>query len=220
VRLAMDNHCPDVLIAELRHTRADLLRRDGRDRDPNPHCSVCRWWHECDAHWRWDDHLSLVAGISKLQRKQLQAWEAVTVEHLATFPLPIKQHPEHGSKDGYVRVREQARVQVAGRNQGRPVHELLEILEERGLSRLPQPSPGDMFFDLEGDPFVGSGGREYLFGVVTEDEGGNAIYDSRWGTRHRRKSKRSSGSWIWSCRAGCGIQRCTSITSRPMSRRL
>src|SRR5579872_1705152 len=150
--------------------------------EPNLHCSICRWWPECDAQWRRDDHLSLVAGISKLQRKQLQAWETVTVEQLASFPLPIPKRPERGSKDGYVRVREQARVQVAGRNQGRPVHELLEILDERGLARLPQPSPGDVFFDLEGDPFVGSGGREYLFGVVTEDEGGNAIYDSRWGT--------------------------------------
>jgi tetratricopeptide (TPR) repeat protein len=33
VRLAMDNNCPDELIAELRHTKADLLRRDGRDRE-------------------------------------------------------------------------------------------------------------------------------------------------------------------------------------------
>jgi len=110
-----------------------------------------------------DDHLSLVAGISKLQRKQLQAWETVTVDQLAKLPLPFQQRPEHGSKDGYIRVREQARVQVAGRDQERPVHELLEILDERGLSRLPEPSPGDVFFDLEGDPFVGLRGREYLF---------------------------------------------------------
>jgi uncharacterized protein len=150
--------------------------------EPNPHCSVCRWWPECDAQWRTDDHLSLVAGISKLQRKQLRVWETVTVERLAAFPLPIHQRPDHGSKDGYVRVREQARVQVVGRNHARPIHELLEVVDERGFSRLPEPSPGDVFFDLEGDPFVGLGGREYLFGAVTEDERGNAIYDSRWGT--------------------------------------
>lgn len=150
--------------------------------EPNPHCSVCRWWLECDTQWRKDDHLSLVAGISKLQRKQLQTWETVTVEQLAKFPLPLQQRPEHGSKDGYVRVREQARVQVAGRNHARPIHELLEVFDDRGLSRLPEPSPGDVFFDLEGDPFVGLGGREYLFGVATEDEGGKTTYESRWGT--------------------------------------
>jgi tetratricopeptide (TPR) repeat protein len=33
VQLAVANHCPAVLIAELRHTRADLLRQVGRDRE-------------------------------------------------------------------------------------------------------------------------------------------------------------------------------------------
>jgi tetratricopeptide (TPR) repeat protein len=33
VQLAAANNCPAVLIAELRHTRADLLRQLGRDRD-------------------------------------------------------------------------------------------------------------------------------------------------------------------------------------------
>ncbi|PYU17686.1 MAG: nuclease, partial [Acidobacteria bacterium] len=115
--------------------------------EPNPHCPICRWWRECDAQWRQDDHLSLVAGISRLQRKQLHAWDTTTVEQLAMLPLPIRERPEHGSKEGYARVREQARVQVAGRNQGQPVHELLEVVDERGLSRLPEPSPGDVFFD-------------------------------------------------------------------------
>jgi tetratricopeptide (TPR) repeat protein len=33
VQLASANHCPAVLIAELRHTRADLFRQEGRDRE-------------------------------------------------------------------------------------------------------------------------------------------------------------------------------------------
>src|SRR2546425_418110 len=150
--------------------------------EPNPHCPVCRWWRECDAQWRRDDHLSLVAGISRLQRKQLHAWNTTTVEQLAMLPLPIGERPEHGSKEGYARVREQARVQVAGREQGQPVHELLEVVDGRGLSRLPEPSRGDVFFDMEGDPFVGSGGREYLLGLVAEDEGGKPSYERNWGT--------------------------------------
>ena len=48
---------------------------------------------------------------------------------------------------------------MAGRNQHQPVHELLEAAADQGFCRLPEPSPGDIFFDLEGDPFVGTGGR-------------------------------------------------------------
>ena len=148
--------------------------------EPTPHCDVCRWWQDCDDVRRRDDHLSLVAGISRSQRKQLHAWDTVTVTDLARLPLPIQRRPEYGSKEGYVRVREQARVQVAGRTDGRPVHEVFEITDEHGLSLLPEPSAGDMFFDLEGDPFVGLSGREYLFGVVVLDGAGKANYECRW----------------------------------------
>lgn len=37
-----------------------------------------------------------------------------------------------------------------------------------------------MFFDLEGDPFIGRGGREYLFGFVADDDSGNSVYSSQW----------------------------------------
>jgi uncharacterized protein len=83
-------------------------------------------------------------------------------------------------KKGYTRVREQARVQIAGRDQGRPVYEVLDVTDEHGFSLLPEPSSGDIFFDLEGDPFVGAGGREYLFGFVSENQTGEAAYESRW----------------------------------------
>jgi len=39
---------------------------------------------------------------------------------------------------------------------------------KRGFAALPPPSPGDLFFDVEGDPYaLDDGGLEYLFGVVT-----------------------------------------------------
>ena len=148
--------------------------------EPTAHCEICRWFQECDAEWRKQDHLSLVAGINRLQRKQLSAWEVTTVERLAALPLPIQNRPDHGSKEGYTKVREQARVQVAGRKCGQPVHEVFEVTNEHGLSLLPEPSPGDIFFDLEGDPFVGLGGREYLFGFAWEDQTGQQMYDRRW----------------------------------------
>ena len=147
--------------------------------EPTPHCSICRWWAECDGQRRKDDHLSLVAGISRLQQKQLNVWDVNAVSSLAVFPLPLKERPKHGSAGSYVRVREQARVQVAGRTQQKAVHEILDLNPEHGLFILPQPSPGDVFFDLEGDPFIGRGGREYLFGFVADDESGNPVYSSQ-----------------------------------------
>ena len=36
---------------------------------------------------------------------------------LAVLPIPLKERPKHGSREGIVRVREQARVQVTGRTE-------------------------------------------------------------------------------------------------------
>jgi uncharacterized protein len=148
--------------------------------EPTPHCSICRWWAECDGQRRKDDHLSFVAGITKLQQKQLHTWEVNEVGALATLPLPLQRRPEHGSAAAYVRVREQARVQVAGRTLAKPVHELFALNPEHGLLLLPEPSPGDVFFDLEGDPFIARGGREYLFGYVADEGTGNTAYYQQW----------------------------------------
>ena len=81
-----------------------------------------------------------------------------------------KQKPLHGSRESHERVREQARVQVDGRACSRAVHELLAIAENTGFCRLPAPSAEDMFVDLEGDPFVGICGQEYLFGFVASKD--------------------------------------------------
>jgi predicted RecB family nuclease len=162
--------------------RLEVAATADRETYPEPceHCNVCRWWPACDRRRRIDDHLSLTAGISRLQRKQLIEWEARTVEQLSRIPLPITNRPRHGAAEGYVRVREQARVQVLGRNQNQPVHELLDVEPARGLTRLPEPSLGDIFFDLESDPFVGKHGIEYLFGYAVQTEDGRLLYDRRW----------------------------------------
>ena len=57
---------------------------------------------------------------------------------------------------------------------------MLALEEGRGFCRLPQPSRGDVFFDMEGDPLL-DGGLEYLFGVVSQD-GGKAAVQSNLGT--------------------------------------
>ena len=149
--------------------------------DPRQHCDICRWSRSCDARRRADDHLSLVAGISNLQRDELRGRSVETTAILASEPLPLTWKPNRGSAASYERVREQARVQVEGRSRGKPVYETLELEDGVGLAMLPEPSPGDVFFDIEGDPFVGPGGLEYLFGYVAADDCGEQRYTGLWG---------------------------------------
>src|SRR5437764_111467 len=40
--------------------------------EPVPHCDVCPYWLHCDRRRRADDHLSLVAGIRKLNVRELE----------------------------------------------------------------------------------------------------------------------------------------------------
>ena len=148
--------------------------------DPKPHCDICRWRCPCDQRRRDDDHLCLVAGISNPQIRELQSRSVCTTATLATEPLPLEWRPQRGAKWSYERVREQARVQVEGRTQNQQIFETLELAPDRGLAVLPVPSPGDMFFDFEGDPFVGEGGLDYLFGHVVTDADGGYRHAALW----------------------------------------
>jgi uncharacterized protein len=149
--------------------------------DPVAHCEICRWSESCDKRRRDDDHLCLVAGISKVQINELKARGISTVQGLASVPLPLTWKPDRGSADSYVRIREQARIVVEAREAGTRKFELLLPVEPGfGLTRLPEPTDGDVFFDLEGDPFVGEHGQEYLFGYVYKDAQDALVYKGDW----------------------------------------
>jgi uncharacterized protein len=170
--------------------RASLAAEAPHDTYPDPieHCEICRWQATCDKRRRDDDHPSLVAGISKMQINELKGHGITTVEALAALALPLPWKPERGSADSYIRVREQARIQVEGRASGERRFELLPVESGFGLARLPEPSPGDVFLDLEGDPFAGDGGFEYLFGYEFAGEDGAGTYNGVWAfTREAEK---------------------------------
>ncbi len=148
--------------------------------EPRPHCDVCRWRNTCDGRRRADDHLSLVAGISKLQMDELKRRGVATLAALADLPLPTPWKPERGSVLSYQRIREQARLQYDARTTGEGKFELLGVEKGFGLTCMPQPSKGDVFLDLEGDPFVGEHGLEYLFGYHFLDVDSRPTYVGDW----------------------------------------
>jgi uncharacterized protein len=148
--------------------------------EPVEHCEACGWWRDCDHRRRADDHLSFVAGTSRLQRRELEGVGVTTLAQLGTLPLPLQFKPRRGAIETYIRARNQASVQLEGRASGKPIHELLPVEPGRGFRRLPEPSVGDVFLDLEGDPFAGDGGREYLFGLVVVEADGSTRSMSLW----------------------------------------
>jgi len=135
----------DDYMAYYRLIRGHLLETvgagtwNGGDTYPDPceQCDICRWWKVCDDKRHDDDHLSLVANISKRQIVELQERDVDTLESLATLSLPLVPAPEHGSPETYERVHHQARVQLEGRTTNQPIHELLPLEEGFGLYRLP-----------------------------------------------------------------------------------
>lgn len=176
----------DDYAAFYRHVRrtlegfVDAPTADGCYPEPREHCDICRWQARCETRRRADDHLCLVANISRLHTAELQRRAITTISRLATMPLPLNWKPDRGSVHAYERVREQARIQVAGRAAGQVLHEMMPVVPGFGLCLLPAPSAGDIFFDLEGDPFAGEGGLEYLFGYAFAGTDGTLACTADW----------------------------------------
>jgi len=143
--------------------------------DPVEHCEVCRWAVHCKGQRRRDDDLSLVAGITARQRRALKERSVAQRRSLAALPLPVVPKLDGVSNQALERVRQQARIQVEGEDAGEMRWELLEperdkateeLVADRGFLVLPEPTPHDLYFDIEGDPFALEDGVEYLFGVL------------------------------------------------------
>ena len=127
------------------------------------HCEVCRWSDVCTAQWRTDDHLIFVAGLARAQAAKLAGAGIPTLTALAK--TKVTHVPGIGDPT-LVNLERQARLQLAQRRTGAVTYELLRPEgADRGLARLPEPSAGDLFFDMEGDPLV-EDGLEYLGGVA------------------------------------------------------
>jgi predicted RecB family nuclease len=159
---------------------------------PNPvdHCRICRWLDVCDARRRHDDHLCLVAGMRRDQTRRLNLAGITTVTELGASRVG---QPVQGINEAALeRLRQQARLQVLQRETGDLPYEVVPPLGEHlGFQALPAPTHDDFFFDMEGDPFVGDDGLEYLFGVLelkpSQDSlplmgrAGDGVHHTFWG---------------------------------------
>ena len=133
------------------------------------YCGRCDY---CAEQVRSTGDLLLVNGMTGSQRRKLLAQGINTIHALADIPATAVKGP-------LVRLRDQARMQLdlepnvktvtasADTDHAHPVS--YKVLDT--VSTLPAPSPGDIFFDFEGDPLwqdpvTERWGLEYLFGSI------------------------------------------------------
>ncbi|GAA4146186.1 TM0106 family RecB-like putative nuclease [Leifsonia shinshuensis] len=133
----------------------------------DPRFTVCGRCGTCDAEVTAARDVLLVAGMRVTQRERLAAAGITTIDALAASTGPVEGIPD-GTLSG---LREQAALQLQAVEGAPPP---VRVFNAPVLAVLPEPDPGDIFFDFEGDPLYTEGAGErwnldYLFGLVDQD---------------------------------------------------
>ncbi len=134
------------------------------------------------------DHLSKIANITRNQINKLNDLGITTCSELVadTRALLPKLNVQV-----YQRLKQQAKVQQQSEKSGTLIYKLLPAVsgdERLGFRALPPHSNNDLFFDLEGFPFI-DGGLEYLWGVTYFDEKGERQFWERWAHDHEQEKQ-------------------------------
>ncbi|HET7683704.1 MAG TPA: TM0106 family RecB-like putative nuclease [Marmoricola sp.] len=134
---------------------------------------ACGRCPECTAAAKKADDLILVAGLRMDQRRRLREAGITTIGALAGATA----RPESVTEATWDKLCSQARLQWQRMQAGPDAPLTHELTADAAtvLALLPAPSPGDLFFDFEGDPLYDEGdpsraGLEYLWGVLDSDE--------------------------------------------------
>ncbi|WP_244303312.1 TM0106 family RecB-like putative nuclease [Leucobacter coleopterorum] len=117
----------------------------------------------------------LIAGLSRAQRDALIAAGYNSIERVASLTEAGSLELPGLSAQVLERASEQASLQLEAAPGKKPP---VRVFDPESLAAIPQPNPGDIFFDFEGDPLYrepgedGSArwGLDYLFGMVDTDE--------------------------------------------------
>ncbi len=153
--------------------------------EPCSHCNFCPWSENCEAQWDKDDHLSLVANIRRSQMDKLRNAGIRTVADLAATTLKTKIPALN--RDVLLRLRSQAVLQHHKATTNKDKCEILPFPPGKGFTRMPVPNDGDLFFDMEGDPFYPNG-LEYLFGVHYLKDG-EKLFKTFWAHDHKEEKE-------------------------------
>ncbi|MDJ0350846.1 TM0106 family RecB-like putative nuclease [Cryobacterium sp. PH29-G1] len=149
--------------------------------------TVCGRCATCEIEVQEHRDPLLVAGLRLSQRARLAAAGIDTIDDLAASTGSLT-----GLADSTLdALRTQARLQLQAVSTLPPP---IDLYNPGALAVLPEPDPGDIFFDFEGDPLYTEGeptasdaagdaqdwGLDYLFGLVDRDESFRAFWAHTW----------------------------------------
>ncbi|WP_033196873.1 TM0106 family RecB-like putative nuclease [Agromyces italicus] len=126
----------------------------------------------------------MVGGMRVTQREPLAAAGITTIDELAASQGPVPHLMEATLEN----LREQARLQLRAEAEASeaaasgawhegdpPLPPPVAVRDSRAIAAIPEPNPGDLFFDFEGDPLYTEGdgtswNLDYLWGMVDQAE--------------------------------------------------
>lgn len=197
----------EILLERTRATGSDGSREGA---DPiewgAPGIEVCGRCEVCEPEVLRSRDPLMIAGIRRVQRDRLidaglttidavaqsaprkilpvesRASRAAPASESAVSPSDIEKPPIDGfSQPVLERLALQAQVQLAAVPGDAPP---VQVADAEALAAIPEPDPGDLFFDFEGDPMyrepgaddTARWGLDYLFGMVDSSESFTALW--------------------------------------------
>ena len=159
-----------------------------------------------------DDHLSLVAGM---RRDQVERLNAAGSPRSRSSPASTRPRPTGIMPQTLERLRPSGAA--AGRRRGRRASlRAAAAGAKRGFRLLPAPSPGDIFFDIEGYPYFERSAASSISGASRIASGdGWRVHVVPVRRPRGREARRSSSSSTSSTRGSRRSPTCTSITTPP-----
>lgn len=164
--------------------------------DPAAYADHGEWSEHAAMQLAARDHPCRVARITSREIQQLAQAGIGTMSALATTSRLEVPGVAQGRLEW---LKRQATLQVTSAGEARPryhVH-LPEAGGSTALAALPEPSPLDVFFDIEGFPLDGDG-LEYLWGCTYLDDDGQRAFRDEWAhdTTAERRACESFIDWV------------------------
>ena len=182
-----------ILVDRVQRMDELLARPPGPPAWDDPSLRQCGRCDECKAAAEARQDLLLVAGMRVDHRKRLLSAGIATIGDLAAAteaPVGMKE-PVFEKLHAQAVLQAEQDASVDGAHPDGVVS--AELADPAGIALVPQPNPGDVFFDFEGDPLhLTEGwtdlGLEYLFGILTHGPDDKTDYWPLWA--HDRKAER------------------------------